>query len=509
LSVPNSQDGWISNTGTDHVGLVGVLDIGSNSIRLVVFEGDGRMPIPLFNEKALCGLGMGLQETGHLSEQGVRSAMDNLERYFTIAKGMGVSEVRVLATAAVRDARNGHEFVSAVEGRFGARVMVLSGDEEARLSALGVVSAFPEADGVVGDLGGGSLELVDIQNNKARRFETTPLGPLRLGELTRQNRDELTDRIDSSLNGVLWLDSMSGRDLFSVGGAWRSLARAHMELTDYPLAVIHHYAIGAEEAVRFLDEITRTGRKDLRALDAVSKRRVEKLPVTALVLKRVIELGRPRQVVFSSFGLREGCLYDRLPRGEQSRDPLVDSCMDIARKSSRFSPHPEVLERWIAPFFEDVPAAEQRLIRTACILSDFAWGEHPSYRGEHAFIRVLRLPVVGLNHADRVFLAYAILARYTGSIEEEGTHRVRKLLSIRRRDLAYRVGLALRLALTLSGGATELLESARLERERDMVGERGFVISMHGHQGGLGGDVVTRRIAALSEALGQDIRIEH
>jgi len=213
--------------------------------------------------------------------------------------------------------------------------------------------------------------------------------------------------------------------------------------------------------------------------------------------------------VFSSFGLREGCLYDRLPQGAQSRDPLLDSCMDIARKSSRFSPHPEVLERWIAPFFEDVPAAERRLIRAACILSDFAWGEHPSYRGEHAFMRVLRLPVVGINHADRVFLAFAILTRYTGGIEEEGTQRVRKLLSIRRRDLAYRVGVALRPALTLSGGATEVLESARRERERDMVGPRGFVISMHGHQGGLAGDVVTRRITALSEALGQDIRIEH
>lgn len=467
------------------------------------------MPIPLFNEKALCGLGAGLEETGYLSEQGVRSAIENLERYFTIATGMGVSEVRVLATAAVRDARNGDEFVSTVEDRFDARVMVLSGDEEARLSALGVISAFPDADGVVGDLGGGSLELVDVQNAKARRFETTPLGPLRLGELTRQNREAMTDKIDSCLKGIPWLDTMSGRDLFAVGGAWRSLARAHMELTDYPLEVIHHYAIGAEEAVRFLDEIIRSGRKDLLALDAVSKRRVEKLPITALVLKRVIELGCPRQVVFSSFGLREGCLYDRLPQGEQSRDPLVDSCMDIARKSSRFSPHPEVLERWIAPFFENVPAVEQRLIRTACILSDFAWGEHPSYRGEHAFMRVLRLPVVGLKHADRVFLAYAILARYTGGVEGEGMPRVRKLLSIRRRDLAYKVGLALRLALTLSGGATELLESARLERERDMVGERGFVISMHGHQGGLAGDVVTRRITALSEALGQEIRIEH
>ncbi|UUX50936.1 Ppx/GppA family phosphatase [Nisaea acidiphila] len=508
MSVSISHDAWKSGTHLDHHGLVGVLDIGSNSVRLVVFEGDGRMPIPLFNEKALCGLGTGLQETGHLSEQGVRSALENLERYFTIAKGMGVQEVSVLATAAVRDARNGDEFVSAIEERFGHRVMVLSGDEEARLSALGVISAFPQADGVVGDLGGGSLELVDVQNGQARRFETTPLGPLRLGELTRQNRDELTARIDTILRKVSWLDALEGRDLFAVGGAWRSLARAHMELTDYPLEVIHHYAIGADETVRFLEEIARMGRKELRALDAVSKRRVDKLPVTALVLKRTIELGKARQVVFSSFGLREGCLYDRLPQGEQARDPLVDSCMDIAYKSSRFSPHPEVLERWIAPFFEDVPASEQRLIRAACALSDFAWNEHPSYRGEHAFQRVLRLPVVGLNHADRVFLAYAILARYTGGIDEEGTQRVRKLLSLRRRDLALNVGLALRLALTLSGGATELLESALLERERDMVGERGFVISMHGHQGGLAGDVVTRRIAALSEALGQDIRIE-
>ncbi|WP_193188101.1 Ppx/GppA family phosphatase [Nisaea sediminum] len=500
---------WKAGIHVDHPGLVGVLDIGSNSVRLVVFEADGRMPIPLFNEKALCGLGAGLQETGHLSEPGVRSAMENLERYFTIARGMGVEDMSVLATAAVRDAANGDEFVSSIEEQFGHRVTVLSGDEEARLSALGVISAFPQADGVVGDLGGGSLELVDVQNGQARRFETTPLGPLRLGDLTAQSQDAMTARIDQILSGVDWLGALDGRDLYAVGGAWRSLARAHMELTDYPLEVIHNYAIGAGEASRFLEEITRMGRKDMRALNAISKRRVDKLPITALVLKRLIELGRARQVVFSSFGLREGCLYDRLPQGEQARDPLIESCMDIAYKSSRFSPHPDVLERWISPFFENVPASEQRLIRAACALSDFAWGEHPSYRGEHAFNRVLRLPVVGLNHADRVFLACAILSRYTGTLEEEGTLRVRKLLSLRRRDLALNVGLALRLALTLSGGATELLESARLERERDMVGERGFVISMHGHQGGLAGDVVTRRITALAEALGQEIRIEH
>lgn len=487
---------------------VGVLDIGSNSIRLVVFDGDGRMPIPLFNEKSLCGLGVGLASSGRLSDAGVVAAMETLDRFFAIARSMNVEQVHVLATAAVRDARNGPEFVTAVEKRYGYHVSVLSGDEEARLSALGVISSFTQADGVVGDLGGGSLELVDIHGDKTRRFTTLPLGPLRLGELTRQNRREILQQIDAAIGGVPWIHTLSGRNLYAVGGAWRSLARAHMEVSDYPLEVIHGYSIGREEACRFLDDITQMNRRDMRGMQGVSKRRVDKVPVTALVLKQLLEIGQAKQVVFSSFGLREGCLYDRLPKRDKARDPLLDSCMDIARKASRFSPHPDVLEEWLAPLFADVTQHDRRLIKAVCALCDIAWNEHPSYRGEHAFFRVLRLPVVGVSHADRVFLAYAILVRYAGEIVGEDAARVRKLLSMRRRDLAIKVGLALRLALTLTGGVTGLLEEVRIRRDRDMVGETGFVISLNSAYGRLGGEAIERRIAALQEALGTPIRVE-
>lgn len=482
---------------------VGVLDIGSNSIRLVVYDHAGRSPIPVFNEKALCGLGRGVSETGNLPVEGMASALMNVDRYGQIARAMRVRHLDVVATSAVRDAANGAGFVAEMERRLGHPVDVISGDEEARLSALGVLSGFPEADGVVGDLGGGSLELIDIVNRRLGAHATMPLGPLRIGEVARGQRRRFTAMIDRHLDAASWLPSLEGRTLYAVGGAWRSIAKAHMAKVNYPIEVIHGYTVDWPVLSEFLASLARISKKAVRAVPGVSRRRGDAIPTAALVLQRVLARGRPAKVVFSAFGLREGCLFDRLTEAEQAKDPLLMAAEEIARETNRFAPHPETVYAWLTPVFPGIMERDARLMKALCMLSDIAWSEHPSYRGEHGFLRVLRLPVAGLDHADRVFLALGILVRYVGHTDLAAAKAVEGLLDPARRGLAIQAGHALRLGLTLSGGATTLLRRTRLKA--GAAGEFSLILS--GEAVSLLGDVVDRRVAALSAAIGAPITI--
>src|SRR5215470_10897185 len=224
-------------------GRIGVIDLGSNSIRLVIYERLSRSPAPIFNERVLCGLGRGLQRSGKLSPEGTSRALDNLARFMLLARHMGVSRLDLLATAAVRDASDGAAFVAEASRRCHAAIRVLSGQEEARLSALGVLSGMPEADGVMGDLGGGSLELVALNRGEIGEQATLPLGPLRIMELGEGEPKRARGAVDAALAGLLWLESCAGRVFYAVGGAWRAIARIHIEQSRYPLHVIHHYRV--------------------------------------------------------------------------------------------------------------------------------------------------------------------------------------------------------------------------------------------------------------------------
>jgi exopolyphosphatase/guanosine-5'-triphosphate,3'-diphosphate pyrophosphatase len=482
-----------------------VVDIGSNSIRLVIYETSDRAPLPIFNEKILCGLGRGLDETGRLSEDGIEQALAALPRFMRIAREMEVGSVDLLATAAARDAENGPEFTRRAGQLCGAEIRVLSGEEEARLSGLGVLSGTPEAEGLMGDLGGGSVELVELGGGTTGRQATLPMGPLRLDPKLVAKPTKAREEIDRRLAGVAWLPSLAGRPLYLVGGAWRNLARLHMDHIDYPLHIIHHYRIGAADALEFVEIVSRQSAAALSGAPGVSKRRVEVLPYAAMLLHRIMLACDPSEIVFSANGLREGCLFDRLDPAERARDPLfaaTDRYISGMRPSAAVSG--DQLCDWMAPLFPDAPEAEMRLARAACLLADIGKREHPDYRAEHALLRVQRLPVVGIDHPGRAFLSLAVASRHAQLPEDRpGMSAVAALLTEEQKNRAQAIGLAIRLAYTLTGGVADVLGRTRLTRRDGTV-----VLSLPEDLGFLAGEAVERRFAALSKALGLESEIE-
>jgi exopolyphosphatase/guanosine-5'-triphosphate,3'-diphosphate pyrophosphatase len=487
-----------------HLPRCGVVDLGSNSVRLVVFEGHGRNPIGIFNEKAVLRLGRGLLATGRLNEEGMAQAFTVLHRYHAVARAMGAQPFEVLATAAVREARNGPDFVAALGARMpGVTIRVLSGQEEAEYSAEGVLCGIPTADGILADIGGGSLEVVRLDAGTRGESQTLSLGAIRLAE--RSGNDPVRARAiaEADLATVPWLADGAGADLYLVGGAWRALARIHMVQTGYPLQMVHHYAIGREEARDLAGLISTAGRRALERLPAMPRRRIDDLPFAAVALRRLLRATGVRRVVFSASGLREGWFMRRLPDEVRRQDPLLAAGREMAARLGRDPSLPPALLGWTQPLFPYETQEALRLREAACWLSDIGSHDHPEFRPEQAFLRVLRQPGIGLDHHARAFLALATAMRYEVDSNAGFLRPARLLLDVASANRAEVLGIALRLAYTLSAGTPDLLAGTALAPRGGQL-----VLRLQEDSGVFAGESVLRRLDRLAQAVGLEAATE-
>jgi len=474
-----------------------VVDLGSNSVRLVVYEGLGRNPMSIFNEKAVLRLGRGLHATGLLDPEGMAQAMTILHRYRAVARAMGAQPIEFLATAAVRDARNGTDFVRQIQARMpDVSVRILSGVEEAELSSDGLLCGIPEADGLLADIGGGSLELVRLEGGRRGTALTLPLGVIRLAEQSGGDPNNARLVAEGAFRSIGWLTEITGRDLYLVGGAWRALARIDMARTDYSLRMVHHYTIGRDEARELCARILGASNRELAQMAGISRRRVEDLPFAAVVLRRLVRMSGVRRVVFSASGLREGWLMRLVPPEVRDRDALLAAGHDLAALYGRDPTLPPALLVWTAPLFPHETAEAARLREAACWMSDVGSHDHPEFRPEQAFLRILRQPGIGLDHPSRAYLALTIALRYEADSAAAFLAPVRRLLDPVTARRAENLGMALRLAYTLSAGTPDLLAGTRLRVEG-----RRLVLSLAEGTGVFAGEAVVRRLTRLAQAL--------
>lgn len=489
---------------------VAVIDIGSNSVRLVIYEGAVRNPTPLFNEKVLCGLGRSVASTGHLGSQSVARALAALRRFRAIVRIRGIVDIHAIATAAVRDAADGAEFIGLAEQACGVPIQVLSGEREAQLAAAGIAMGFRQPDGIAGDLGGGSLELIDLAGEERRAAVTLPLGGLRLIDTSGGLMDRALDQVDESLRSVDWLERGRGRTFYAVGGTWRSLGRMHMQANDYPLRVMHGYQLTTQEVAEFCASIRRARKtSDLSGIAEISKARREVLPFGALVLERLLARMQPDRVVFSAFGIREGVLFSLLSQSERAKDPLLSFALDYAGLRSRSVVQAQELCTWTDAIFR-APGPketdeERRLRHAACLLSDIGWRAHPDYRGEQSLSVIANAALGGIDHEGRVFLAMTIYFRHAGSGDagSDGlSERLRNIASKKALKRARILGAAIRTAHMLSVGMPGVIGSTPLGYEGDRL-----VLDLPGVHADLDGERLARRLTALADLLDRKAEI--
>jgi exopolyphosphatase/guanosine-5'-triphosphate,3'-diphosphate pyrophosphatase len=484
---------------------IGVIDIGSNSVRLVVYEGAVRSPTPIFNEKVLCGLGRNLATTGHLGRDAVERTLEALRRFRAVARVLKVKNLRAFATAAVRDAGDGASFITRGEKACGVKIEILSGEREAQLAAQGIRMGFLDPDGVAGDLGGGSLELIDIAGDVLNEAVTLPLGGLRLIDQTGGKTEDALKITDDQLERINWLAKGRGRPFYAVGGTWRALAKLHMEQTQYPLRIMQGYTIPTREAIQFCETVRRTKKiASLPGIEEVARARREVLPFGALVLERLLRQLQPSAVVFSVHGVREGLLYGLLPAHERNKDPLLSFCEEFARQRSRSLAHALELCDWTDQLFEreglDETVQERRLRHAACLVSDIAWRVHPDYRGEQSLDKIAHAGMSGIDHPGRIFLGLAVYFRHAGA-QSAGTDGLPEQLLARidRRMLkrARIVGGALRAAHMISIGMPGIIDETRLAYEGDKL-----VLTLPRQHADLDCERLRRRFESLAAVLG-------
>ncbi|MBX2855829.1 MAG: Ppx/GppA family phosphatase [Rhodobacteraceae bacterium] len=478
---------------------IGVVDVGSNSVRMVVFDGAIRSPAIFYNEKVLCGLGEELSRTGRLSESGKQRALLALKRFKALAEGIGqLQTLDIVGTAALRDAEDGPEFVAQVERDLKISMRVASGADEARLSAQGVMVGEPDANGVVADIGGASMELIELQGGKVGEGVTTPLGPLRLRALS----GDADTSIDSILEEAATLPDGSRRfapdcSLYIVGGSWRSLVKAHMAEQNYPLRVLHGFSLPSGEAREMADWGARLTVEKLRALTKASERRAAVTPGASRVLGRLIRRLRPSRVTLSAFGLREGVLWEHLPAPLRDEDPLLQPCAMIERSHSRRPGFGEELWRWLYPVLPELAdPADARLAKAACLLSDASWRTHPDYRARTNFELVTRNNFGGVDHLGRVFIGVALLHRYKNGGAAMEAEPAAVLLPRPRRDLARALGRGVRLGAMLGASSAGVLPVCPLQRD-----EEGLTLVLTGRAVDLAGEELEKRLKALANAL--------
>jgi exopolyphosphatase/guanosine-5'-triphosphate,3'-diphosphate pyrophosphatase len=476
-------------------GLASIVDIGSNSVRLVVYAGAPRVPSVVFNEKVLAGLGSGLAETGELSAASQERALAALRRFRLLIRQMEVSRSRVVATAAVRDAANGARFLAAVR-TIGFEPEVLTGEEEGILAGEGVLSGIPEADGVVGDLGGGSLELAEVSGGEVRNSLSLPIGVLRIGRPKAESERQVKRMIRGALGETGLGARGRGRPFYLVGGSWRALARLDIISTRFPLPITHQYRMAPSRPAELRRLIRSLDRADPLSIATLTASRIPTLPAAKLVLQAIAEELEPSELIVSSFGIREGLLYHDLTPELRACDPLLEAAREAGRGLSRFGEHGDLLDRWIAPVFPDDDAAQSRLRLAACLLADVAWQAHPDFRAERGLEMALHGNWVGVDACGRVTIAQALFSNFGGG-RALPDKAVAALCSRPALERASIWGLAMRLGQRLSAGLAASLERSRLERDGDVVR-----LFLRPEDRALYGETVDRRLARLSGALG-------
>ncbi len=471
---------------------VAIVDIGSNSVRLVIYENGTRDAATVQNEKAICGIGRDMVSTGRLHAEGCTEALAALARFRLIADGLGVEIREAVATAAARDAVNGAEFIARAEKAFGSSIRVLAGEDEARIAAEGVIAGIPGADGLVADLGGGSLDMVTVKGAVTGKAFSLPFGPLRLMDQSKGDPDKARDIVDKGLKN---LPDLSAPALYAVGGIWRSFARVDMEEHNYPLHVLQQYTIPRGRALRLCKVLSGLSRESVRKIKVVSKRRSDSLPYGAVVLERLLLAGDIKDVVISAYGLREGLFYARLSAEDRAKDPLLEFAEGSNARLARVPAHAAEMLRWTQVLFEGEGAELRRIREASACFSDIGWRRHPDDRAIGAMGQVLTAPFAGADHRARALIATSIFHRYSGDEDFPRDLILAGLLDKDDEKRALRLGLAWRFAFSLSASAAGELSHYKLRLTPAKI-----VLEVPARREAIASDPVQKRLGALAAA---------
>ncbi|QYJ08582.1 Ppx/GppA family phosphatase [Qipengyuania flava] len=428
---------------------------------MVIYEGTARAPEVVWNEKVAARLGRDLSETGRIPQEAWDEAIAALARYALITGDLGIDDIQTVATAAARDAENGAEFLKAVAD-LGLEPRLLSGEEEACASAMGALGAFPGANGVVADLGGGSLELVSIAENECHEASSLQLGTLRLPALREKGPEGFTAAVHDQLASVGWAAAHSG-PMYMIGGTWRALAAYAMRYFDYPLTDPHGYTLMPDDARRLARELDGAKPEKLMEISGISPMRAHYLPDAAALLRPLLDAVEPDELIFSSWGIREGLLYSRLAPAQMRADPLLAGVTAYTAPRDASVTEATLLAAWTVDLADGDGRVNERLRLAAAQLSGALQRVEPNLRSSHAIEWALGKRWIDLDARGRAMICAALFGSLGRTALPE---KLRELASDDDLREGMTWGLGFRLARRLGGGSKVSLSTSALRRKK-------------------------------------------
>lgn len=431
-----------------------VIDIGSNTVRLVIYGGPARAPVVLLNEKVSARLGKGVADNGRISDKAMNAALAALGRFSALLRARGITQLHTVATAAARDAANGAEFLGSVAA-LGLSPRLLTGEEEALTSAAGVAGAFPEARGVVADLGGGSMELVHINGTECEHGSSLPLGTLRLPALRGAGAAKFKRKVEKLIEEA---GSRCGPDegLYLVGGSFRALARYHQHLIGSPIDDPHGMVMEPEALLALCRKLQRSA--VFAGVPGVAPARLATLPDTAALLAALIAKTQPSEVIFSGWGLREGLIFNDLPTAQRRADPFAAGVRAFAEPLGASPSVAAMIAGWTAGVVGSHEYKQENLRLSATILAIASQQVEPNLRSVTVVDWALHKRWIGIDGAERAMLAACLLANVNREIPVD-IELLAKPEDIHR---AVAWGLAIRLCRRLTGLAPQLFSSCAI-----------------------------------------------
>ncbi len=484
---------------------IAIIDIGSNSVRQVVYEGLTRAPSVLFNEKVLCGLGKGVARDGALEEAANR-ALDAIRRFVILGRQLNVSETHVLATAAVRDAENGTWFIEQVEQILGEKIEILSGAQEAQFAALGIHAGFYKPEGIAGDQGGGSVEFVEI-DSELREGTTSKLGALRLQEITDNDPKAARKIAAKTLADIEMNWPGDSRIFYAIGGTWRSLARLYLFETGHPVDVVHGFTVKAKDYAAFCKKVIETPVDDFEFSDEISNNRKPLVPFGAAVMLEIIERFDVKQVSHAAVGLREGYLYYLLDEDTRERDALLEATAELSILRARSPQHTRELLEWTDKTFEflelEETQSQKRWRHAACNLADIVWRSASDFRAAQTLGIINNAGFNSISHEGRAYLALVTFHRYQGLGPKKEPPEIAKLASEQSHRLARILASMFRVLYLFSGAEPGMLPRLGFRRTLDDI----LVFEVPNELTDMVGEKPRQRLDHLARELGTEITV--
>jgi exopolyphosphatase/guanosine-5'-triphosphate,3'-diphosphate pyrophosphatase len=473
---------------------IGIIDIGSNSIRLVVFDGPKRSPLYLYNEKVFFRLGLQSFGGKPFGSNTLEAVSHIIKRYVAICRNMEISKIIMFGTSALREASNSNVLVESIREKTNVDVDIISGEKEAFYAAQGILLGFPNAEGVICDLGGNSVEFANIRKNVVTECNSVLLGPLTIKNLGEKCKN-LDDHMKNQLATITNFNGVKNKSFFLIGGSWRAIAKIHMQRIKYPLKIIQGYKVESKKLKKTLEFIQESSFLTKSDEMNISLGRLELLPQAARLLKIIIDEFEIKVLTFSSFGVREGLIYEHLSVAEKKRDPLIEAAKFFEKKETRFPKMSKHTFNWISPLYENLPPKTKRVILAATKLHDIAWIAHPDYKTEMCLEIVTRSNISGISHQERVFLAMILLFRHKAKPEKIFNSKLFKIVPKKKRKIALVIGKGLRLASTFFG------EKSLLNKIEFRLRANEVDLCFQSKMDSINGEIVEKRIQELNKAL--------